>query len=322
MRSYRGGVTTTSGPGTSRYADVDGELHYTDHGGPADGPLLVCVHGLGGSSVNWLALAPLLTDTFRVIAPDLAGHGRTLAGTRTTDVDANQRLLDRFLREVTGTPAVLIGNSMGGLISVLQADRNPDTVAGLVLIDPALPRARRGLPDRDVALRFAVTAVPLVGERYMARRRRIITPEKAVHETLALCCVDPSRIPAPVVQALIDLANERAEQRGTIQAFLGSARSVVEIMARPKVLLARVDRLRPPTLLISGDRDRLVPVEAAREIAALRPDWRYEERAGIGHVPQLEDPEWTAATIHDWLAKQGAAAAVAAADARGVGSSG
>jgi len=207
------GVTTTYEPGTSRYADLDGELHYTDHGGPAGAPLLVCVHGLGGSSVNWIAVAPLLTDAFRVLAPDLAGHGRTLAGTRTTDVNANQRLLDRFLREVSGTPAILIGNSMGGLISLLQAGRNPETVAGLVLVDPALPREQRKLPDREVAARFALAALPMVGERYMAKQRRQRTPERLVAETLALCCVDPSRVPAPVVAALVDLARERLINR-------------------------------------------------------------------------------------------------------------
>ncbi len=308
-------VTTTYEPGTSRYADLDGELHYTDHGGPAGAPLLVCVHGLGGSSVNWIAVAPLLTGSFRVLAPDLAGHGRTLAGTRTTDVNANQRLLDRFLREVSGTPAILVGNSMGGLIALLQAGRNPETVVGLVLVDPALPREQRGLPDREVAARFALAALPMVGERYMAKQRRQRTPERLVAETLALCCVDPSRVPEPVVAALVDLARERTSQHGTIAAYLGAARSIVKIMARPKALLARIDRVNQPTLLISGDQDRLVPVAAARAMAARRPEWRYEERAGIGHVPQLEDPEWTAATIHDWLAKEGAGAARAAAGA-------
>lgn len=53
-------------PPTSQWVDLDGPVHYVDHGGPADGPLLVCVHGLGGSLLNWAALAPRLTDIFRV----------------------------------------------------------------------------------------------------------------------------------------------------------------------------------------------------------------------------------------------------------------
>ena len=63
----------------SRWIDLGGPVHYLDFGGPANGPVIVCVHGLGGSSVNWSAIAPLLTDRFRVVAPDLAGHGPDLA---------------------------------------------------------------------------------------------------------------------------------------------------------------------------------------------------------------------------------------------------
>jgi pimeloyl-ACP methyl ester carboxylesterase len=68
----------------SRWVDLDGPVHYVDHGGPEHGPLLVCVHGLGGSLVNWLAIAPLLTSTCRVIAIDLAGFGHTRSGARST----------------------------------------------------------------------------------------------------------------------------------------------------------------------------------------------------------------------------------------------
>ena len=65
-------------PPTSQFVDVDGApVHWVDFGGPgaSDAPLAVCVHGLGGSWVNWMALAPLLTDRYRVIAFDLAGFG-------------------------------------------------------------------------------------------------------------------------------------------------------------------------------------------------------------------------------------------------------
>src|SRR5674476_1535775 len=116
-------------PPTSRWVDLGVPVHYVDHGGPANGPLLVMVHGLGGSLVNWAALAPLLTDTCRVMALDLVGFGLTQAGTYSTSVTSNQRMLQRFLREVAGSPAILVGNSMGGLIAILQASRQPDTVA-------------------------------------------------------------------------------------------------------------------------------------------------------------------------------------------------
>src|SRR5437588_10401134 len=77
----------------SRWADLDGPVHYLDFGGPAGAPVLVCVHGLGGSAVNWLRLAPLLAGRFRVVAPDLAGHGLTQSAGRGPGIGANPALL-------------------------------------------------------------------------------------------------------------------------------------------------------------------------------------------------------------------------------------
>src|SRR5690349_12827084 len=86
----------------SRWADLDGPVHYVDFGGPDDGPLVVCVHGLGGSHANWLAIAPQLARTCRVLALDLGGFGLTRGGNRGTSLAANTRLLHRFLTEVAG----------------------------------------------------------------------------------------------------------------------------------------------------------------------------------------------------------------------------
>ena len=191
-------VTAGSGPARlpeSRWADLDGPVHYLDYGGPVDGPLLVCVHGLGGSALNWAAVAPVLAESCRVVALDLAGFGHTLGGSRSTSVQANQRLLHRFLTEVAGVPAILVGNSMGGLISILQASQRPDSVAGLVLVDPALPPALSARPDPRVFATFAAFLVPVVGRRVLARRRDAESAEEAAHALLRLCCADMSRVP-------------------------------------------------------------------------------------------------------------------------------
>src|SRR5262247_294097 len=117
----------------SRHADLDGPVHYLDFGG--DGPPLVCVHGLSGSALNWTLVAPALADRHRVFAVDLRGFGRTPLGPGSRLSD-NRHLLDLFLREVAGGPTTLVGNSMGGLVSVLQAAAAPETVSSLVLVDP------------------------------------------------------------------------------------------------------------------------------------------------------------------------------------------
>jgi pimeloyl-ACP methyl ester carboxylesterase len=82
------------GVGTlSRWADLDGPVHYLDFGGPAGRPAVVCVHGLAGSAVNWSAIAPLLAGTCRMLAVNLPGHGLTRSQGRGTGIPAMHALL-------------------------------------------------------------------------------------------------------------------------------------------------------------------------------------------------------------------------------------
>jgi pimeloyl-ACP methyl ester carboxylesterase len=292
--------------------DVSGPVHYVNFGGPSNGPLLVFVHGLGGSWANWLALAPLLASRARVLAVDLAGHGRTLAAGRRTDVRANQRLLGAFLHEVANGPVILVGNSMGGMISLMQADANSATVAGLVLLDPALPRPSGVRPDPEIVRMFAGLMVPGVAEVTLARRRGRFSPAERVAQTLDRCTVNPHRVPPDMVAGLVAALRERDGIPGGDRAFLGAARSVVRILARPQTLTRMVQTVTQPTLLLHGTGDRLVPVQVAHDVAARRPDWRVEILEGMGHIPQIEDAPTTASTIIDWFGREGRSAAEAA----------
>jgi pimeloyl-ACP methyl ester carboxylesterase len=279
-------------------------------GGPADGPRLVFLHGLGGSHLNWSALGPLINGRVRVLAPDLVGHGLTPTGDRTADLEGHRRLLSGFL-EVVGAPAVVVGNSMGGLVAALQAATEPDSVSGLVLVDPALPTARLGLVHPRVVANFLLCAVPGVGEGYLSRRRRRTSAEQSVHRVLDVCCVDASRVPAAVVEAHVELT-ERMDRTRADAAYLRSARSLSLALATPGDTARRLDRIVQPTLLLQGARDVLVPLSSARRMSASHPRWRFEVAPDVGHVPMLEAPEWTASVLHDWLSGPGAPAAAAA----------
>jgi pimeloyl-ACP methyl ester carboxylesterase len=290
--------------GESRTAHLDGPVHWVDYGGADDGegrPTLVLVHGLGGSHLNWDLLAPHLTSHARVVALDLPGFGRSEPGDRRATVQANVAVLDRFLAEVVGGPAVLVGNSMGGMISILEAERAGDRVPGLVLLDPAVPGPRRRL-DPLVAGVFAVYAVPGVGERFLRLRRSRQTPLARALGLLRLCGVDPDTLPSQVIDRSVELIEQRDDVDGMDRAFLTAARSLLLVLADPRGYRAAMAALdRRPVLLIHGDRDRLIPVEAARDVARRHPSWRYVELPGIGHVPQLQAPERVAAEILRWL---------------------
>jgi pimeloyl-ACP methyl ester carboxylesterase len=289
-------------PPASRWVDLGVPVHYVDHGGPAGGPLLVMVHGLGGSLVNWAALAPLLTDTCRVLAVDLIGFGHSQAGTHPTSVSANQQMLQQFLSGVAREPVILVGNSMGGLITILQAARHPESVSAMVLIDPALPVTVGSQPNALVAASFGMYAVPHLGRAMLRARRRVRSPEQLAMDVLRLCCVDPQRVPAEVLEQHLALARARRGYPDLDEHFLGAARSLMSMLARRSSYLAAMKGIQVPVLLLHGEKDKLVTIGAARAAAATHPSWRFEVAEDAGHVPQLEVPEWTAGHILDWLA--------------------
>lgn len=296
-------MTVENWGGTSRYADLDGPVHYVDFGGPdnPDAPTVVLVHGLGGSHLNWCLLAPRLVGHAHVVAVDLAGFGLTNPEGRRTTVAANARLLNRFLREVVGKPVVLVGNSMGGMISILQTAANPDTVTALALVDPALPLTFGIRPDPLVMSTFFLYALPGIGERVLAKARSGQTPRQQVKRVMNLVCADAKVVPEELVLASMTLVEQRAEVPGLDEAFLVAAKSIVFVNARRGAYWRAMRNIKVPVFLMAGDRDRLVPIGSARATAARNPNWRFDVFEGIGHVPQIETPEVVSARLLDWL---------------------
>lgn len=280
--------------------DLDGIVHYVEMDGPSQSPPLVLVHGLGGSHVDWMAVAPSLSRRARVLMIDLVGHGFTPCGSRPAVIESHRRLLSAFLQQVSGTPAVLVGNSMGGLVSALQAAQEPETVAGLVLIDPALPTGRTGKVNPKILLSFLLCLVPGLGEWYLHWRRRHSTAEREVRRAFDAICFDPSRVPSAAIDAQVELSR-RLDRRETDVAYLQSTRSLCSMLMRPGSSRWTLGAISVPVLLLHGQRDTLVPLSAARAMALAHPDWSIRVAPDVGHVPMLEVPGWTVDQITEWL---------------------
>jgi pimeloyl-ACP methyl ester carboxylesterase len=292
-------------------SDLDGPVHWIEFG-PApgdgqDGTPIVFVHGLGGSHLNWCLIGPQLAAGRRAVALDLHGFGLTPGTRGTSTVERNAWLLDRFVREVTGTPVILVGNSMGGLISIMRASAAPDTVRGLVLIDPALPPPRRA-HDRQVASQFLTFALPGLGELYVRSVMSRRPPQLAVQRVIELCFADPSRADPAMLTASIALAAERQNQDHAYgAAFLAASRSLMRVVGQRRRYWEMMASVQAPVLLIGGEADRLVPVASLRQAAARNPRWETVIWPGVGHTPQLEVPDDVIGTLRDWLARQFAA---------------
>lgn len=287
-----------------RWVEVASDrVHYRQWEGPGDGPVFVCVHGLGGSLLNWALVAPGLARRGPVVALDLAGFGLTPPSHRGTGVAANWRLLGGFLRALDAGPVVLVGNSMGGMLCLIQCAHAPETVRSMILVDAAFPRARslRAQPAPGAVALFALYATGRVGERFVTGRARRLGPEGLVRETLRVAAADPSTIDPGLVAAHVEMARTRMDLDYASRAFLDAARSIFRSQAFPRRYRALVALARRPALVIHGALDRLVPLAAAREAVAEHPDWQLEVLPGVGHIPQMEAPDRWLSVVDAWL---------------------
>lgn len=266
--------------------DLDGPVYAVDHGG--SGQPIVLVHGLGGSHQNWNGVAPRLRHLGRVFALDLRGFGRTpLAGG--SSVEDNRRLIDSFIAYLDDGPAVVVGNSMGGLVSLAQAAQRPETVDRLVLISPAAPVWDPAQVDPRWAAMNLLYLIPGVGRVAVTAYERSRTPSQRVRESFSLVAADPDRL-TPLFADHVALATERRRQPWAISAFLEAYRSIVGQLP-PRRYDRMVRSVRAPTLLLHGRADRVVPIGAAERLSRLRPDWAYVPLENVGHVAQMEAPD-------------------------------
>jgi pimeloyl-ACP methyl ester carboxylesterase len=292
----------------TRMVDLDGPLHVADFGG--EGTPIVLVHGLGGSHVNWISVGADLAEYGRVVALDLPGFGRSPLDGRSSAVFANRDLIARFLKEQCDEPAVLIGNSMGGLIALLVAARYPDLVRAYVGVSSALPRRLLKGFELKIAALFGVYMIPGLAERAMKWRYERLGYERVLEQVLDICFVDPSRISDEARKAHDELARERYEEMPwTYEAFTEAVRSLIPLLFAGKKMQEVVERVEVPGLIIQGDGDRLMPLRSARRVAEWRPDWSFEVFEDVGHVPMLEAPDRFVEFVGGWISGLEAGAA-------------
>ncbi len=275
-------------------------------GGPREGApreRALYVHGLGGASTNWTDLAALLAVRFDGWALDLPGFGRSRPSARTSysvrgHVAAVVDVLERIVAEpgeAAGRPVHLLGNSLGGLVSVLVAAGRPDLVATLTLVSPAMPVYRVPSAFSRTLLLLLLPGIPALAERRLSG----VTPEQQVRGMVQMCFGDPRRVPRVRLEQALEQMRERAGQPWATQALTRSMRGLITSYLRvgPRNAWRLARLLRPPTLVVWGDRDRLVDPALAPRLAEAVPDARLLVLEGVGHVAMLEAPEPTARAV-------------------------
>jgi pimeloyl-ACP methyl ester carboxylesterase len=261
-----------------------------EHAEPA-----LCVHGLEGSSRNWTDLMDLLRTRLACDALDLPGFGESpprpdgrysIAALAETVIALIQKQSE---------PVHLIGNSLGGAVSVKVAATRPELVRSLTLIAPALP----DLHPRLDLVRFPVVGLPRVGPRLIRQYQAALPPERRVAAVIATCYSNPGLYPQARFAAEVAELSRRDSLEYAVAALMGSARALsAEFLRKGRRSPWRdAARVTAPTLVIYGQHDRLVDPRAAGRAAHMFRDARIVVLPRTGHIAQMEHPDLVAAEI-------------------------
>lgn len=236
-----------------------------------DGPTLVLLHGAGDQAGAWYRVAPGLASRYRVVVPDLAGHGGSEPAEGALPMTLVVQGLEDLLAEpaIAPGPLVLVGNSMGAWMALLYAEAHPERVERVVAVNGG---SITGAPAE-------VTLMP--ANREEARR---------LMEFLR----DPSS--PPVSDALLDDIVRRSRS-----GPIGRLMARVDDMAL-WLRDGRLGAVQVPVDLLWGASDRLMTLDYAHRLEAGLPRVRLTQVPGCGHIPPNECPERFAAALDEVLA--------------------
>jgi pimeloyl-ACP methyl ester carboxylesterase len=276
---YSSGMNATTAARSMETADItrpDGRIAYDVEG---DGPLVVLVPGMGDLRATYRLLAPALRDAgYRVASTDLRGHGDSDAGFASYgDVETSGDII--ALIEALGSPAVIVGNSMGAGAAVIAGAERPGLVRGLVLVGPFVRSAKMSAIQR---LLFRVAMAPLwaarVWKSYLPKLYAGRRPD------------DFDAYRAEVIRSLHRPGHAKAFSRTT--------------HTNHDAAEARLDQVTAPTLVVMGEQDPDFPdptAEAAWIARTLHGEAVMVPEAG--HYPQSQQPDLTASAVLGFLAK-------------------
>ncbi len=259
--------------------------------GAADGGAgapIVLLHGAGCNVEDLRELGERLAVRHRVILVDRPGQGWSeTSGRRSSSPAVQAATLSEVLDRIGVSPAVVVGHSFGGAVAAAFALDYPDRVAALVLLAPPTH------PDqRRLTALYTVLAAPVFGWLF-ARTLALPLAAFAFAPGLRNSFL-PQSPPADYIPRCASFLLLRPK------AFLANARDIAGLHAFLTRQATRYGTLRAPTLIVTGDRDRIVsPRRHAMALAAAVPAAKLVVLPGVGHMPHHADPDRIFALIEE-----------------------
>lgn len=272
-------------PPPSNFAEIGGlNVHLRDEGPSSDPAPIVLIHGTSASLHTWDGWAAVLKDKRRVIRFDLPAHGLTGPSPEGDySIDGYVNFVRKTLDRLGVHRCVLGGNSLGGEIAWSTALALPERVERLILVDAA------GYPPEStsVPIAFRIAGIPGVNRltRYTLSRRVVESSVRNVYG-------DPSKVTPELVERYFELTL-REGNRSALRARFKQSRF--------GAMAHRIKEVSVPTLILWGERDRLIPPSAAERFRRDIAGSQLVTFPELGHVPQEEDPAGTVAAVAKFL---------------------
>ena len=256
-----------------------------------EGPVVVLLHGITSSSATWHDVVPLLSPHYKVIAPDLLGHGQSAKPIGDYSLGAYASGVRDLLLALGHEQATIVGHSLGGGIAMQLAYQFPERAEWLVLVDSG------GL-GREVNLLLRAAALPgaeLVLPQLV--RPGLRDAGAAVGGALSRLGLVPGPDLRGIGEGFASLHDDDARR-----AFLHTVRSIIDLGGQR---VSAVDRLylaeEMPFLIVWGERDPMIPVKHAYRAHEEVPHSRLEVFRDAGHFPFNDDPVRFAGVLHDFI---------------------
>jgi pimeloyl-ACP methyl ester carboxylesterase len=290
--------------GTSRTWGLPG-THVLDHGGPDMGPLLVLLHGFGGSALNWQLVAPVLARVHRVVAVDLYAHGWSSAPEDLTAESVVAQVMAAVEAALEGRarPVVLVAGSFGAAMAFRAAGERPDLVQGIVAVDGAIPMHPGRRLDLVMELKRRLISAPGISG-LVFRKTSSMSPREYVELQLTQAGVESGRVDAGLMDVSVALEKTRHQDRAAHDAQQRLLGGLLRMFARGRDFGRMTAAVTAPVLWLHSEDDPLIPFYLARDFVAQHPGWQLRSRPGLGHVPMVVDPEWVSGEVLAWVEEQ------------------
>ncbi|QEN12539.1 alpha/beta fold hydrolase [Mycolicibacterium sp. ELW1] len=271
-----------------KFLDLHGDqVAYRDEG---QGDVILLLHGMAGSSQTWRQMMRPLSRRYRVIAPDLPGHGSSDKPRSDYSLGAFAVFLRDLLDELGVTHATVVGQSLGGGIAMQFVYQHPDYCRRLILMNSGGLGPDVGWTLRLLSAPGAELIMPIIAPP------PVLAAGERVRSLFGKLGVTSPR-GGEIWNAYSSFADAK-----TRQAFLRTLRSVVDYRGQAVSALNRLHVADMPVMVIWGDQDAIIPVEHAYSAHETRPDVRLEVLEGVGHFPQVERPMEVVDLIDDFIA--------------------